>query len=300
MDLRVNGKNIVVTGGASGIGEAIADRLESEGAVVTVVDLAAPKVHRPFVCCDLADPHAIATACDELPTSLFGLVNCAGVSGVAPAETVMRVNFIGLRELTESLLPRLEATGAVVNIASGAGMLWRDRLQQSLELITTPSYDAALAWVRAHPMSGAEAYDFSKEVLVVYSQHIALRRFATDAVRVNSVSPGAVKTPLLPAFYESMDRELLDCLSEATGGDGEPEDIANVVAFVLSPMARWLNGTDIDVSGGADGAILTGALRHPSIDSLMSSQTNGHPGRAIAAGPRAWTTETPGIRAKAS
>jgi NAD(P)-dependent dehydrogenase (short-subunit alcohol dehydrogenase family) len=265
MDLQLSDKNVVVSGGASGIGAATVECLESEGARVTVLDISPPADGRPYVRCDLADASSIADAAEQLPRPLFGLVNSAGVSGEKPAGTVMRVNFLGLRELTDLLYEELEPGGAVVNVASGAGMLWQTRLSLARELIETPTYDAGVEWVRTHPLSGPDAYDFSKEVAIVYSQYRALRRFATDRVRMNSVSPGAITTPLLPSFYRSMDVELLDFLHDSVGGDGEPADVGWLNAFLLSPRARWVNAADINISGGGDGAVMTGAISHPRL-----------------------------------
>jgi NAD(P)-dependent dehydrogenase (short-subunit alcohol dehydrogenase family) len=263
LELELAGKNILVTGGASGIGEATARCLEAEGAKVTILDINAPPGGRPHITCSLADPTSIAAAIKVLPRPLHGLVNSAGVSGERPGEDVMKINFLGLRELTDRVYDELEPGGAVVNVASDAGILWQEGVALSMELINTPSFEAGVEWVRAHPLSGAEAYFFSKEAVVVYSQYRALRRFKTHHIRMNSVSPGAIKTPLLPSFYRSIDNAQLDCARDAVGGDGSPSDVASLITFLISSKAGWINGADINVSGGADGAVMTGALKLP-------------------------------------
>ncbi|MGW2288732.1 coniferyl-alcohol dehydrogenase [Streptomyces phaeochromogenes] len=266
MDLQLAGKNIVVTGGSSGIGEATVRSLEAEGAVVTVLDIKAPADGHAHVQCSLADPASVAAAVEQLPEQIFGLVNSAGVSGEHSGEAVMRINFLGLRELTEGLYDRLEPGGAVVNVASDAGMFWRDRVALCRELIETPNYEAGVEWVQANPMSGPDAYWFSKEAVVVYTQFRALRRFPTDRVRMNSVSPGAIATPLLPSFYRTIDKDQLDAARNAVGGDGDPADVATLITFLLSPRAGWVNGEDVNISGGGDGAMMTGALVLPGLE----------------------------------
>lgn len=262
MSSALEGRTIVVTGGSSGIGAAVVERLAEADATTIVLDRVPATIGSGFVSCDLSDPHAIAAAAEQLPSRCFGLVNAAGVSGAADAETVMRVNFLGLRELTNELLPRLERGGAVVNVASAAGSCWRLRRDALLELIAAESFEEGLRWCGEQEMTGPSAYGFSKEAVVVLSQRIALRRFAADGVRVNSVSPGAVETPLLAAFHHTMDRDCLDLITRSVGRDAQPAEIAEVVVFLLSPASRWINGTDLIVDGGGEGAFNTGVIHH--------------------------------------
>ena len=118
------------------------------------------------------------------------------------------------------------------------------------DLTDPASIEAGLAWVRDHPMSGPDAYTFSKEVAIVYA--IAGSMLARPhGVRSLAVSPGAVETPILKDFYDTMGADVLDRQKAQSGGcNAAPEDIARVIAFALSEDATWLNGTDIVVDGG--------------------------------------------------
>lgn len=247
--MRLAGKRIVVTGAASGIGLATAELVAGEGAEVIAVDVAgAPTVER----CNLSRPDDIDALVGRLDDPIHGLCNVAGVPGSHPAEQVMAVNFLGLRHLTEALLPRLANGGAVVNVASAAGSGWRQRLEMSRELIATPDFAGGLAWCRAQAMSGPHAYDFSKEAVIVYTMAASTAQRARG-VSLNSVSPGAVETPILDDFYATMDNHLLDQLKAQAGGrNGRPEEIAPAIAFLLGDDARWINGTDLMVDGGAE------------------------------------------------
>ena len=113
-DLEVQGRTFAVTGAASGIGDAVARRLNAAGADVVSLDIRAPEApvdqHIP---CDLSDPGAIDAAVDATEGELGGLCNVAGVPGTQSAELVFAVNFLGLRYLTEALLPRIAPGGAV-------------------------------------------------------------------------------------------------------------------------------------------------------------------------------------------
>ena len=201
-------KRIVVTGAASGIGCATADLLMTLGADVIALDRQEPEnTAATFIACDLSDPASIDHAAETIAGPLHGLANIAGVPGSLDGETVMKVNLLGLRHLTERLLPRIEMAGSVVNVASCAGTGWRPHLDILLDLMAARSYDAGLAWVRTHPMAGPDAYNFSKEAVIVYTQ-IASMIARPHNVRVNTVNPGAVETPILDDFYATMDNKI--------------------------------------------------------------------------------------------
>ncbi len=216
-----DGKTIVVSGASSGIGAATARLLTQRGARVIGLDRNGDGTGlHGFRRLDLTDPASIDAALEDLDGPLHGLANVAGVPGSIDFETIMRVNVLGLRHVTETLLPRLEQGSAIVQVASDAGSGWRKRLALILELIRARSYEAGLSWVRDHPLSGPEAYYFSKEVAVVYA--IAGSMLARPhGVRSLSISPGAVETPILKDFYASMSTKILDRQMEQAGGRNE-------------------------------------------------------------------------------
>ncbi len=259
--MNLNGKRIVVTGASSGIGRATADLLIERGAEVVAMDRRDPQSSAmTFVACDLIDSGSIDRAADLIDGPVHGLANVAGVPGSADGETVMRVNLLGLRRLTEITVPRLEPGGSVVNVASCAGTGWRANLETLRDLMAAQSFDEGLTWVRDHPMSGPDAYNFSKEAVIVYSQ-VASMMARPFGVRVNAVNPGAVETPILDDFYGTMDNAILDRLKAQAGGrDGRPDEIAPAICFLLSEDAGWINGTELNVDGGGEVAINLGLL----------------------------------------
>lgn len=245
-------KNVVVTGAASGIGRSIVQKFIDLGHKVWGLDLNAPENKSvTYIYANLTNRSGMAELAQQLPSRIDVLVNAAGVSGLLPIPTVLDVNFYGLRALTRELAPRISEGGVVVNIASTSGWFWRDHLDDLLPLIQAESNEEIQSVVAERVRDGYSAYARSKEAVVVWSAMAAqeyLGRF-----RVNSVSPGPVQTPLLDEFYEAMGHEELDPLTARAGGrNGVPEEIADVVLFLASDGARWINGTDVPVDNSAE------------------------------------------------
>ncbi len=109
------------------------------------------------------------------------------------------------------------------------------------------------------------AYNFSKEVSTVYTLSMGGLALAQMGFRINAVLPGPVRTPILVDFEESMGKDTLDGLEGLLGRHAEPEDIAEVVLFLASDAARWVNGQAIAVDGGISGAVASGVVPAPEI-----------------------------------
>ena len=254
LDGELEGKRVVVTGVSSGIGAALGEQLVGHGAHVIGLDVVESHstACAEFHYCDLSNNEEITQVAARLTDPLHALFNVAGVPGSHDAELVMAVNVLGLRALTSVIHPRLADGGAVITVASGAGAGWPENLQEIASLLDTPDFDAGLAWCREHTRTGPDAYNFSKEVVIVYSMRIAAKEFHRG-VRVNAVSPGAVETPILKDFYATMNNDILEQLRERAGGrNGRPDEIASVAVFLASSAASWINGADIPVDGGGE------------------------------------------------
>jgi NAD(P)-dependent dehydrogenase (short-subunit alcohol dehydrogenase family) len=177
---------------------------------------------------------------------------------------VVKVNYLAVRRLTDRLLPRLRDFGAVVNIASTAGASWRNRIDLVKSLLTKPGWDDALSHFQSFRLDSVTAYDVSKEAVILYSMLVSSQE-RHRGIRVNTVSPGAVQTPILETFYETMGRDLLSNLRKQAGGrDARPSEICGPVAFLLSADACWVNGTDLIVDGGAEVALTLSGLATPA------------------------------------
>lgn len=251
-------RRVLLTGGSSGIGLATCARFVAAGDEVISLDIGpAPPGASRHLRCDLSQASDIDAALAELDERFDVLLNVAGVPGTVDPLLIMRVNILGLRHLTDGLLDRLNAGGAIVNIASVAGFNWQRRFADLCELLATPDFATGLAWCEARPTDGNDAYHLSKEAVVVYTMQLAGAALARG-LRCNSVSPGPVDTPLLPAFREQAGHGQIDWVIDQIGRAASPDDIAAVVQFMASDAARFVNGRDLIVDSGLYAGLTTG------------------------------------------
>lgn len=258
------GKRYVVTGAASGIGDATARKLLDAGALVCSLDCNDPSAPvTQHITVDLANPRNIDAALEQLEGQFDGLMNIAGIPGTAPADLVMAVNTFAVRHLTEAFFERLVPGGTVTIVSSTAGFGWPLRLEAIRDLLATDTFEEAQAWFKANPQQG-NAYNFSKECTTVYTMMMGLA-VAQMGFRINAVLPGPVETPILADFEESMGKDTLDGVKELLGRHAQPDDIADGILFLASDAARWINGHPLIIDGGISGAVASGVVDAPEI-----------------------------------
>ena len=264
------GKRVVVTGAYSGIGASLVDLLKIAGADhITVLDIKKPDFEvAEFIETDMSNPISIDSAIEQITAegspNVDVLFNNAGVAATMPAETVMRVNILGLKRLTERLMPNMAEGGAIVNTASVAGARWPEHLIEINALLAIDSWDEGAAWVADHESLIADGYFFSKECVQVYTMQLA--KIATvHGLRVNSVCPSPVDTPLLPAFRETMTDEIIDwAIDTGAGRVATAEDQAKALLFLASDLASYVNGVNLLVDGGYSAAVQMGQAVRPN------------------------------------
>jgi 2-hydroxycyclohexanecarboxyl-CoA dehydrogenase len=236
----LQGQRALVTGGAKGIGAAIAERLAQDGAQVVIADLdhesaqaLATRIGASAVQLDVSDVARVREA--VLAHGPFQiLVNNAGVDQHAfftqtePADwqMLLAVNLISVLATTHAALPAMQAAGygRIVNIASEAGRMGS---------------------------RGGSVYAAAKGGVMAFTRSIA-RENARKGITANVVAPGPIDTPLLRRAVEKGGDKLLEAMANATlaGRLGTPQEVAAAVAFLASRDAGYVTGEVLGVSGG--------------------------------------------------
>jgi NAD(P)-dependent dehydrogenase (short-subunit alcohol dehydrogenase family) len=262
-------RRVVVTGGSRGVGAALLDTLaELAAAHVTVLDVEPPTgPHDTFVATDLADEQAVRAVVATIRDAgepVHALFNNAGVADTQPAQTVLGVNYLALRTLAEGLLERMPAGSAIVNTASTAGHMWKQRAKQINELLdldVADGWSAARAWFDSHGSEFAEGpYNFSKGVVELYTLRSS-RTTMARGVRTNAVCPGPIDTPLLQDFRATASDKVIDWnIREMAGRAVTAREVASVLAFFASPASSYVNGVNLEIDGGFFAALATGQV----------------------------------------
>lgn len=234
------GRKAFVTGGAKGIGAAIARRLAADGALVTIADLdiaaaqtLANSIWARAVQLDVADLAQVAAALAEHgPVDI--LVNNAGVDQHAfftrttPEDwrRLIAINLESVFATTHAALPAMQAAGygRIINIASEAGRLGS---------------------------RGGAVYAAAKGGVIAFTRSIA-RENGSKGITANVIAPGPIDTPLLRQALEQGGDKLLGAMTGATlaGRLGTPDEVAAAVAFLASTEAGFITGEVLGVSGG--------------------------------------------------
>jgi len=162
--------------------------------------------------------------------------------------TILQVNFLGQRQFTEAMLPRLREGASIVNMASRAGAAWRDNIDQVKRLGALSRLDQLERLVDVEKLDAARCYNLSKEAMIVWTMAIA-EDMIQRGLRVNSLSPGGVATGILDDFRRVFGERMARNLERAKR-PGRPDEIARIAAFVLNAESNWLKGADVAIDGG--------------------------------------------------
>lgn len=232
----LKGKSAVVTGGGSGIGEAIAARFKASGAKVLVVDIVdqSSKVtatgHAYFKA-DVGDPEQVCAMLDraiDLHGTLDIVVNNAGIAvtggimstGTVDSERLWRVNTMGVLYGIREAARRMQSGGSIINTASIAGVIGMPDLVE---------------------------YSMGKAA-IIQATKVAALELGCKNIRVNAMCPGVIMTPLGEATDAPIAK--VAALVTALGRSGKPTDVAALAHFLASDDASYITGQAICVDGG--------------------------------------------------
>lgn len=275
--LRYDAKRVVVTGAASGIGAATAELLVELGAEVHALDLretpvaGVAKSHEV----DLAVDAQILDAVAAIGGEINALFNCAGVPGTFEPQQILAVNFIGMRLLTESLIPLMPPGSAICCVGSTSGVSWQRHIPLLTELLETASADEARAWGVDNLARGGYPYDFSKEAVNAYVASRAITTIA-NGIRLTGVNPGGTKTAATPDFTKVMKAkdgglDMLRNYPKLLGRLANPVEQAWPMVFLNSDLASFINGTSLFVDAGLTGGLFAD-LYDPAVANGMRWQ----------------------------
>lgn len=259
-DLGYKNKRVVVSGCFSGMGEATARLLLSQGAEVHGLDFKESKLNlASFNTCDLRDPSSIEAAVGKIGGKIDGLFNCAGLPQTAPPLDVMKVNFIGTRHLTDTVLPLMSQGSAIVSISSTGGLGWSRRMPVLMSLVGLQGYQAALDWCQKNMETVAEGYSFSKEAVIAWTM-VSSFHLIKRGIRINCTIPGPTQTPMMKEFESATPMSVLDAAMQPINRRSTPDEQAGPLVFLNSGWASYVNGVVLPVDGGFMGGVATGQV----------------------------------------
>lgn len=246
---------IAVTGSASGIGAACAQRFTAGGDRVIGVDQ-----RDADVVVDLASPdgrqEAISGVQELCGDRLDGLVTCAGVAGAPdrPGSLLASVNYFGTVELMAGLRPLLAAgQGRAAVAISSNSTTCQPGLSATL-IDACQAGDEARARAEADAVGSIAAYGATKVAVARWVRHAATSpEWAGAGIRLNAVAPGLTTTPMTDeGFADPVLRPMLEMFPIPLGRPGRPEEIAALVDFLLSADAGFCVGSLVFADGGTD------------------------------------------------
>jgi NAD(P)-dependent dehydrogenase (short-subunit alcohol dehydrogenase family) len=252
----------VVTGAAGGIGTSISEAFVAAGARVALLDRDTEKTIALAerlrtgggdviaIGCDIGDPTSVVSAVERVQRDLGTanvLVNNAGLLRAGGIETIdldawntmLQVNLTGYMLCSQAFGRAMlgRGSGSIVHVASIAAR---------------------------HPQTHSGAYSASKAAVAMLARQLAAE-WGPRGIRSNTVCPGMIRTPLSESFYTNGDIEARRSAMTASRRIGRADDIANVVAFLASPRAAYVNGAELVVDGGLD-AMLMDLVPRPGYD----------------------------------
>jgi NAD(P)-dependent dehydrogenase (short-subunit alcohol dehydrogenase family) len=244
---RYDGKRILVVGGATGMGAAVAELAQSAGAEVVVMDFAevtlagAKAVH-----VNLSDASSIESAVQQCGGPVHALFSCAGVADGTPG--IEKINFLGHRHLINRLLDgdMLPRGSAIGFISSAAGLGWESNLPLLKEFLDIPDLGAASEWAVEH---GKADYMWSKQAVCAYvaAQAMPLLR---QGIRINAICPGPTDTPLAQANKEMWLGFGADYRSETGIEAATALEQAYPLLFLCSDAASAISGITLITDAG--------------------------------------------------
>ena len=259
MDLKklfgYEGKNVVITGAASGMSRSATELLLELGANVYAIDINPIDlpVKEAFQA-DLSKKEEIDKVMRELPEKIDAIFLCHGIAYFPGKELqVQKVNFYSQKYMADSLLPRMSEHGSITFISSVGGFGWQQVYDKAVELINLKTWDEAMAWYENHPDLIESAYVFAKQCLESYVTYKCMSpEFINKKIRLNAINPGDTITGLTEDFNKSTSpsgnekegEEMINniFLKSWNGYAAKPEDMGYPLVVIGSDICSYMSG----------------------------------------------------------
>lgn len=266
---RYDGKRVLVVGGATGMGAAVAELAQDAGAEVIVMDRAPVTLAGvKAISLNLAERESIDAALDECGGPINVLFSCAGVADGTPG--IERINFIGHRYLIDRIIEKdlMPRGGAIGLISSAAGLGWQNNLPKLKEYLDITDWDDAVQWT-ADNMK--QDYLWSKLSVNAYVAREAVN-FLKKGIRINAILPGPTDTPLAQAHADQWLGFATDYRAATGIEPSTPMEQAYPLVFLCSDAASYVNGITVISDAGywASGVTASFADAEPVIGFLNS------------------------------
>lgn len=274
----LNGKKVVITGAASGMGRAATELLIELGAEVHAIDmnpidLPVAKAYQA----NLGEKESIDKLVEELPNGIEAYFSCHGIAHKEGREMlVSKVNFLGQKYMAELLADKINENGSITFISSAFGFGWEPCYGTILDLIAQPTWEDSVKWYEEHSNliidkeNPNNDYAFSKQCIQAYVvAKVHDPKYISKKIRINSICPGITETGLSDDFRRAAGAGDMEAgenvmvqtfMASWNGYAASPEHMGYPLVVLGSKISSYISGQNLYIDYGVTSTWTHGAL----------------------------------------